>query len=157
MNLFIHQRARGGSNRVSHLTLVCESCNRAKGSRSGEEFLKKKPAVLGRVLAGAKCSLALAPADNVTRSKLVRETGGSVRAEAPSRKKEGIHIGRIAMRKSGFFDLHTMDGKVDGSSHCFCKYLQRGNGYRYTWRRPEGLSTGEQADRKAVEVDSSVC
>ena len=31
-------RSRGGSNRVSNLTLACEPCNRAKGNRTAAEF-----------------------------------------------------------------------------------------------------------------------
>jgi 5-methylcytosine-specific restriction endonuclease McrA len=31
-------RVRGGSNRVSNLTIACEPCNQAKGSRTAEEF-----------------------------------------------------------------------------------------------------------------------
>jgi 5-methylcytosine-specific restriction endonuclease McrA len=31
-------RARGGSNRVSNLTLACEPCNLKKGARTAEEF-----------------------------------------------------------------------------------------------------------------------
>ena len=31
-------RARGGSNRVSNLTLACEPCNQKKGARTAEEF-----------------------------------------------------------------------------------------------------------------------
>jgi len=31
-------KARGGSNRVSNLTLACERCNRKKGNRTSEEF-----------------------------------------------------------------------------------------------------------------------
>jgi len=43
-------RSKGGSNRVSNLCLSCHSCNQAKGNKSVEEFLKKKPEVLKRVL-----------------------------------------------------------------------------------------------------------
>jgi len=31
-------RIRGGTNRVSNLTLACETCNQAKGNRTAEEF-----------------------------------------------------------------------------------------------------------------------
>lgn len=237
----IHPRARGGSNRVSNSTLACECCNRAKGSRPVEEFLKRKPAVLERVLAGAKRSLAPAAAVNATRSKLVRalngmhsteestggrtkfnrqrlhipkthaldaacvgnvetvegwqiptlevvsmgrgayarvrldpygfprahctreksifgfQTGDIARAEVPSGKKKGIHSGRVAVRKSGSFDLHTADGKIAGISHRFCKCLQRGDGYRYARRRSEVASPPDLADRKTVDVETPTC
>src|SRR5450432_3918365 len=50
-------RARGGSDRVSNLTLACERCNRAKGTQEIGAFLKKKPEVLKRILAQAKAPL----------------------------------------------------------------------------------------------------
>jgi 5-methylcytosine-specific restriction endonuclease McrA len=37
----IHPRAKGGSDRVSNLTLSCERCNLKKGTKSVDEFLKK--------------------------------------------------------------------------------------------------------------------
>lgn len=37
-------RAKGGTDRVSNLTLACERCNRAKGTQDIAVFLKKKPA-----------------------------------------------------------------------------------------------------------------
>jgi hypothetical protein len=65
-------RVKGGSNRVSNLCLACEKCNLAKGTRSLEEFLKKKPDLLKRVLAQAKAPLKDAAAVNTTRWELFR-------------------------------------------------------------------------------------
>jgi 5-methylcytosine-specific restriction endonuclease McrA len=36
----IHPRSKGGSDRVSNLTISCHDCNQAKGSRDAAEFLK---------------------------------------------------------------------------------------------------------------------
>jgi 5-methylcytosine-specific restriction endonuclease McrA len=44
-------RAKGGTDRVSNLTLACERCNRAKGTQDIAVFLKQKPDVLKRMLA----------------------------------------------------------------------------------------------------------
>ena len=63
-------RAKGGSDRVSNLTLACEKCNRAKGTQDIAVFLKKKPEVLKRILAQAKAPLKDAAAVNTTRWKL---------------------------------------------------------------------------------------
>ena len=41
-------RSRGGTDRVSNLTLACEPCNRRKGNRPVEVFLKKDPEVLAK-------------------------------------------------------------------------------------------------------------
>ncbi len=63
-------RAKGGSNRVSNLTLACEACNIAKGTQDIAVFLAKKPGVLTRVLATAKAPLKDAAAVNSTRLRL---------------------------------------------------------------------------------------
>jgi 5-methylcytosine-specific restriction endonuclease McrA len=60
-------RAKGGTNRVSNLCLACEPCNIKKGTKNIEEFLKKKPDVLKKVLAQAKRPLKDAAAINSTR------------------------------------------------------------------------------------------
>jgi hypothetical protein len=65
-------RAKGGSNRISNLCLACEKCNLAKGTKSIEEFLKKKPDLLKRILAQAKAPLKDAAAVNTTRWELWR-------------------------------------------------------------------------------------
>lgn len=57
-------RSRGGSNRVSNLTLACEACNMAKGNRTAAEF--GYPELLDQ----AKQSLKDAAAVNATRSAL---------------------------------------------------------------------------------------
>src|SRR5260370_4014043 len=63
-------RARGGSNRVSNLTLGCEPCNIDKGARDVREFVKDK-ARLTRILSKAKAPLRDAAAVNSTRWALL--------------------------------------------------------------------------------------
>jgi hypothetical protein len=63
----ITPQARGGTNRVSNLTLACKGCNTAKGLQDIAVFLKKKPDVLKRIQAQAKASLKDAAAVNTTR------------------------------------------------------------------------------------------
>ncbi len=60
-------RAKGGTDRVSNLTLACEKCNLAKGTQDIAVFLKKKPDVLKCILAQAKAPLKDAAAVNATR------------------------------------------------------------------------------------------
>ena len=67
----IHPRSRGGSSRVSNLTLACQPCNQRKDARPVEVFLKNKPEVLRRVLAHAQAPLRDAAAVNATRWTLV--------------------------------------------------------------------------------------
>ncbi|MCP4031181.1 MAG: HNH endonuclease, partial [Herbaspirillum sp.] len=60
-------KSRGGSDRVSNLSLACVKCNQRKGSRPVEIFLKKKPELLKKILAQAKAPLKDAAAVNSTR------------------------------------------------------------------------------------------
>lgn len=65
-------RARGGTNRVSTLTLACEACNQKKGVQDIRDFLSDQPERLDRVLAQAKVPLKDAAAVNSTRRELFR-------------------------------------------------------------------------------------
>lgn len=66
----IHPRAKGGSNRISNLTLSCERCNVKKGTKNIKDFLNKEPSRLKKIEAQVKQPLADAAAVNVTRFKL---------------------------------------------------------------------------------------
>ncbi|WP_440064200.1 RNA-guided endonuclease IscB [Streptosporangium sp. OZ121] len=68
----IYPRSRGGSDRISNLTLACVRCNQAKNATSVEEFLKGRPAMLARILRQAKAPLRDAAAVNATRWALWR-------------------------------------------------------------------------------------
>src|SRR5260370_32265031 len=90
-------RARGGSNRVSNLTLGCATCNIGKGRRDVREFGKDE-ARLTRILSKAKAPLRDAAAVNSTRwallnalkeTELALETGSGGAAKARLRKQEG--------------------------------------------------------------------
>ena len=59
------------------------------------------------------------------------QTGDMVKAIVPKGKKAGTHIGRVAIRKTGSFNIQTEQGAVQGISHKYCTILQRGDGYRY--------------------------
>ncbi|MDF5723632.1 MAG: RNA-guided endonuclease IscB [Rhizonema sp. PD37] len=67
----IQPRAKGGSNRLSNLTLSCEKCNTKKGVKDIKDFLKKQPEKLSKILAQAKKPLADTAAVNSTRFKLL--------------------------------------------------------------------------------------
>jgi len=49
----------------------------------------------------------------------------------PSGKKAGTHIGKVAVRASGSFNVSTTVGVVQGISHKHCSVLHRRNGYLY--------------------------
>ena len=63
----IHPKSKGGTNRISNLTLACKCCNEKKGILPVEVFLAKKPEALKRVQVQAKRSLQDAAAVNTTR------------------------------------------------------------------------------------------
>src|SRR5271165_2645150 len=50
-------RSKGGTDRVSNLTLACVPCNTRKGNTPVEDFLKRKPEVLERIRRQAKAPL----------------------------------------------------------------------------------------------------
>lgn len=59
------------------------------------------------------------------------QTGDMVRAMVPTGKKAGTHTGRVAIRKTGSFNIQTEHGAVQGISHKYCTLIQRGDGYGY--------------------------
>lgn len=66
----IQAKANGGTDRVSNLTLSCDSCNKAKGTRDIRVFLAEKPDLLAGILAQAKAPLKDVAAVNTTRGAL---------------------------------------------------------------------------------------
>jgi len=227
----IHPKSRGGSDRVSNLTLACLPCNQKKGNRDVSDFLARDPARLARIEAQRQAPLQDAAAVNSTRWALYRalqatglpveagtgartkwnrsrlgipkapaldaacvgavdavenwrmpalriecagrgsyqrtrldrfgfprgyltrrkrhfgfQTGDRVKAVAPSGKKAGTYVGRVAVRATGSFNIQTPHGVVQSIHHRHCQLLQRGDGYGYYWERlrlaPNGEVTG---------------
>ncbi|MDJ0712819.1 MAG: RNA-guided endonuclease IscB [Prochloraceae cyanobacterium] len=71
-------KSKGGSNRISNLTIACVPCNQSKSNRDIKDFLAKKPSLLKKILTQAKAPLKDAAAVNSTRWKLfksLKETG----------------------------------------------------------------------------------
>ena len=67
----IQPKSKGGTDRVSNLTLACHECNQQKGNQDIKDFLSGKPDLLKRVLADAKQPLKDAAAVNSTRFAIV--------------------------------------------------------------------------------------
>ena len=61
------------------------------------------------------------------------QTGDLVRTVVAKGKKIGTHLGRVAVRSSGSFNIRTGSGVVQGLSHKLCRLLQRADGYGYSW------------------------
>ncbi|MBB3189725.1 5-methylcytosine-specific restriction endonuclease McrA [Halomonas cerina] len=73
------------------------------------------------------------PRGYLMRRKQVRgfQTGDRVKAIVPSGKKAGVHVGRVAIRQTGRFNIQTLHGVVQGISYRHCTLIQRGDGYGY--------------------------
>lgn len=115
----IRPRSRGGSSRISNLTLACVPCNQTKGSHALEDFLRYRPNVLAKVLAQAKAPLRDSAAINTTRwalwHALSAEFPGMVSASSGGRAKWNRQ--RANLPKS-----HTLDalcvGRLDAVDQC---------------------------------------
>ena len=75
------------------------------------------------------------PRGYLMRSKSVQgfRTGDVVVATVPTGKKTGTHIGRVAVRASGSFNIQTGSVVVQGIGHKHCRLIQRADGYGYAW------------------------
>ncbi|MBK1655791.1 RNA-guided endonuclease IscB [Allochromatium vinosum] len=212
-------RARGGSDRVSNLTLACRACNQRKANQSIEDFLKRQPALLHQIQVQAQAPLQDAAVVNATRWALLNalkstglpvetgsggrtkfnrtrldipkthaldaacvgavdqvrdwnrpvlairatgrgaysrtrtfnngfprgylmrhkrvngfQTGDWVSAVVPTGKKAGVHIGRVAVRQTGSFNIQAPAGTVQGIAYRHCCLIQRADGYGYAFQ-----------------------
>ena len=61
-------------------------------------------------------------------------TGDRVKAVVPAPlKTAGVHVGRVAVRTTGFCAIRTSTGTVDGINVRYLRLVQRGDGYEYLW------------------------
>lgn len=77
------------------------------------------------------------PRGYLTRSKRIRgfQTGDMVRATVPTGKKAGVHIGRVAVRATGSFNIQTPAGVVQGINAKYCTTISRADGYSFALSR----------------------
>jgi 5-methylcytosine-specific restriction endonuclease McrA len=59
------------------------------------------------------------------------QTGDLVKAVVTVGKKIGKHVGRVAVRSSGSFNISTKLGLIQGISHKYCQIIHRKDGYSY--------------------------
>lgn len=73
------------------------------------------------------------PSRYVPRFKFVKgfQTGDIVKAIVTSGKKVGIHVGRVAVRSTGSFNISTATGLIQGISHKYCTHIHKKDGYSY--------------------------
>nr|WP_277424466.1 RNA-guided endonuclease IscB [Acidithiobacillus sp. PG05] len=113
----IHPRSKGGSDRVSNLTIACHDCNQAKGNMPIEQFLAKFPERIRKILAQAKAPLRDAAAVNSTRWALfqrLKATNLPVEVASGGRTKWNRH--RLQVPKEHCLDAACV-GHVDTIEH----------------------------------------
>ncbi|MCL4526572.1 MAG: RNA-guided endonuclease IscB [Gammaproteobacteria bacterium] len=113
----IHPRSKGGSDRVSNLTLACVPCNQRKGNMPVEAFLAKDPDRLRRILAQAKAPLKDAAAVNSTRWALfqgLKAKGLDLEVASGGRTKWNRH--QLQIPKEHCLDAACV-GHVDAVQH----------------------------------------
>ena len=72
------------------------------------------------------------------------QTGDMIRAIVPTGKKEGTWLGRVAIRKTGSFNIQTSTGAVQGIHHRHCRLMQRADGYGYHLQPTSQKGEGKQ-------------
>jgi hypothetical protein len=114
----IQPLSKGGSDRISNLTLACRCYNQKKGNKSLSEFLDNKNK-LEKIQAQAKAPLKDAAAVNSTRFaivKMAKELCQSVKCWTGGRTK-------FNRSKQGFEKSHSIDAACVGESGSQIKLL----------------------------------
>ena len=108
----IHPSSKGGSSRVSNLTIGCRQCNIAKGNQNLKDFLAQQPELFDRITKGAKQPLKDAAAVNSTRWQLfnrLKET--SLPVETGTGGQTKYNRTRLELPKTHWLDAACV-GKV---------------------------------------------
>lgn len=73
------------------------------------------------------------PRGYLTRTKRIHgfATGDLARADVSSGRNAGVHVGRVAVRATGRFNITTHQGVIQGIGHRNFHLVQRGDGYGY--------------------------
>jgi hypothetical protein len=61
------------------------------------------------------------------------QTGDQVYADVPKGKNAGRYSGRVAIRKTGSFDMTTQKGFIQGINYRHCRLIQKTDGYDYCY------------------------
>lgn len=76
------------------------------------------------------------PRGYLMREKKVKgfQTGDMVKAVVTKGTKMGTYVGRVAIRKNGYFNIQTAHGIIQGINWQYCHLLCRGDGYGYSYQ-----------------------
>ena len=115
----IFPRSKGGSDRVSNLTLACAKCNgKLKGAKDIRDFLARDPKRLASILAHAKAPLRDAAAVNATRNALAKVlTGTRLSVEFASGGQTKYNRTRLGLEKSHAFDALCVGNVQDVANY----------------------------------------
>ncbi|MBU2739734.1 RNA-guided endonuclease IscB, partial [Acidithiobacillus concretivorus] len=108
----IHPKSKGGSDRVSNLTLACGPCNQRKNNQDVRDFLARDPKRLARIEAQRKAPLKDAAAVNSTRWALfnrLKETGLDLEVGTGARSKWN-------RKRLGYAKAHWIEAACAGES-----------------------------------------
>ena len=94
------------------------------------------------------------PRGYLMRQKQVKgfQTGDMVRAVVSTGKKTGTHIGRVAVRATGSFNIQTPTGVVQGINAKRCTILSRADGYSYSQQKGGASSPCLKAGVSAPDI-----
>ncbi len=67
------------------------------------------------------------------------QTGDLVRAVVTSGTRQGTHVGKVAVRTRGVFNITTAQGVVTDIHHRYCTLIARADGYTYQQRKEAAL------------------
>ena len=148
-------KARGGSDRVSNLTLTCRKCNQRKGSQPVQVFLADDPSRLSRILSHTKKPLSGAAAVNVTRKAINRvlyATGLEVQCSSGGRTK--LNRTQLGIPKTHALDAACVGqlSQLEGWNVLVLSIKATGRGrYQRTRLDRFGFPRGYLMRRKAVK------
>lgn len=92
------------------------------------------------------------PRGYLMRQKSVKgfQTGDMVVATVPTGVKAGVHVGRVAVRATGSFNVQTPTGAVQGISHKHCRIVAKADGYSYSIQPKIALTEEGGSERQAA-------